>query len=950
MTEQQVSLQYIYDPQELIKTIDRYCKNAQKIKLYSTNFLDWEYQCDTDSYYLTTQIQDWIVVKDWLKKFLGSMASPDIKIEIHDYCPLDSKDMKPATFYVDSNWKETEEKSHIQVFLKQSDTSKILYDFIEVLNPNKKNLDEALKEILDNKDKGKSHLQKCIIEKLQEPLIKQITSLQEAQDFDCKLIRESLTQIFENILRDIEAIYAEGSAQLWKEAISFFLNITSILEINKLFSKANILITGTNILLEGEKLFLNFSKWYHNRYNYAIYKNLIKLLIEDIAPILWIVENKIFHQSLIIDDKICIEFSGLDTNNYQTKAGVKQGLVVCFKANGEIFKDINDWSDFKYHHFKNNLMVFGKNHIKGILEDLMRVDNNRLTFIESPFFNSIKLAKMIQENKKNQDNSNESNKAQNYLIITNAPQKHNAGLNQKLIEEILGNKIHYPDTTKDEKYNEVLAAAPEAEEATINYSQYKITINDKAEENKAAFVLSLSPFLHIDYKDYEAFKKTEESYRELQNAINDETTDSVVRYMNFLENSNNMDKILSYHHIQQYFTQPNNIKAILEKEEQYFKKGIDCIQNYINSIIEEERLIGYYDGTTEIVNKQEFTIMEVFLLALTYYVIKNFYTSIKTDCKSWWQLYNSKETLTIENQAEINILPANAHLNLEDDKKLCLCFSKKRKQELLKKENQEVFCIEELVDCMEQEEGGGVNALEEYLNDLSENKEQIIEKGDENLAGIEKVAEKELQEQIEIEKEIKKLYQNLKKQEFKYDNQEALNAITETFIDEFFPLKNAFEDTSKLSKLLAKAITQYCNKGIQEAFYTLFGFAYLPYVISKYDIKITQPYATSTRVKIREKELSKKALCSLIYIKRNAENYQVLLLGDSNLKGLNTLKTSPLESFGIYRGFLLSAFKRIGRETLNSLPQALAANLIKQLWITHYEKIREEYQRVLFFK
>ena len=108
------------------------------------------------------------------------------------------------------------------------------------------------------------------------------------------------------------------------------------------------------------------------------------------------------------------------------------------------------------------------------------------------------------------------------------------------------------------------------------------------------------------------------------------------------------------------------------------------------------------------------------LLALTYSVIKNFYTSIKTDTQKWWNFISKYECIEIDKES-LRILPYESFLVLEDSKsKIPLCFSKQRKNELLKN-NEEVFCIEEFVEELEnQKDTDKINVdeiLEEFFNE-----------------------------------------------------------------------------------------------------------------------------------------------------------------------------------------------------------------------------------------
>lgn len=949
-------LKYIYNLTELQKEIQKHCNEAKTIRFYSSDFTN--YQAKSDNLYLAYQ-KPHFIFEEWLKGYLCTLISSQRQIQIYDYCHFNEKDIdEPKIFYLDKKWKKIipqqhktqaiNHKEYIEVFLKQSHTSKILYDFIAFLNPKGKSIDEMIEEILARKDRGKELLKEGILKKLKAPLMERILSMKELQIFNQKDAKESLERIFDNLLNDIEAINQEGNKELIKELLELFLNIINIFKLKKLLAKTNIFITGADLLFEGGGRFLKILEWHNNKYNYAIYKNLIKLLIDDLAPIILLADNGIFHQSIMIDNKICIEFSGMDIKNFTIKANIKQELAVCFKSDKEIFSTKSHLDDLKFNilndYEKDSAMIFGKNHIEKILKEQMNTSHNRLTFIESPFFNSIKLAQIIKENQQFQKEKNESYNIQNYLLITNAPRKYNAGLNQKLMENILGNKIYYPDI-KDEKNNEILSQAPKDYEESINYSRYKIALNQKTKEYKAAFVLSLSPFVCINYAEYEEFKNRQEQYLKLKNNPSDKL-DDMQEYLDFKNNANNIEKILNYYHIQQYFIQANNKQAILEKEKQYFKEGIDCIREYIKSIIQERKITydSYHTDYAASVSKERFSIMDVLLLSLTLYVIKNFYISISQEDKNWWEIANY-ESLAIENQEELKFLPINVYLTLEENQNIPLCLSKKRKQELeecFANQKENIFCIEEFVELMEKDlDKNEVNILKQYLE--SEAKLEDFE----NFKAIENIIEKELKEQDNIAKEIEKIYRDLKKQSPKYDEQKTLEIIGETFIDEFFPLKNALEDTSKFAKLFSKALIKYCDKGIQEAFYALLGYAYLPYVVLKNDVKLSQAYSHE-QIQVSKNELARKALSSLILERKNQKNYQILILSHS--KELETLKNSKIKSFKIKSQFLIKALKKIHKDFLKALPQAILANLIEQLWVSHYEKIKKEYERLFFLK
>lgn len=219
---------------------------------------------------------------------------------------------------------------------------------------------------------------------------------------------------------------------------------------------------------------------------------------------------------------------------------------------------------------------------------------------------------------------------------------------------------------------------------------------------------------------------------------------------------------------------------------------MECLQSYINSIIKVSVIYeyNYCDTGYEIPMqenlepKKDYSILEVLLLALTYYVIKNFYTSIKTDTQKWWNFIPQYECIEIGEES-LEILPFGAFLELGESK-IPLCFSKQSKEKLLKN-SQAVFCIEEFVIELENKEDTDEIDLEgileeffkeEYFDDEFKNLEnsQNSDNSD-NLAKTLKKIEEELQN--------KKSNESLKLSE-------SLQVMIEHFITSFFPFASLF--------------------------------------------------------------------------------------------------------------------------------------------------------------
>ncbi|MCW1332776.1 hypothetical protein OLP47_09055 [Campylobacter jejuni] len=482
------------------------------------------------------------------------------------------------------------------------DMTSILDDFAKALEKSEKQtISEAVTQKIEKENKGIDFLITCINEKLKTPILQKLKSFDEYQKLNEYKLNEQIELIFDELIQNIKDIYAEGYDLVYKTIINAFLNIVNIFKLKSFLTKTHPLLIAGDIAFESWRVFQNISEWSEDKYSYAIYNAVIKLLISDIGYIFTVFENKIDHYALIIDDKILFDFSGFGATTMQSLAYHKQDLAFCLKSNEEIFKDFHNgkFLDFITQNPKEELILYKNHSIKEALKKQMSLDQNRLSYIESPYFNSITLAQIIKDLK---NTKSESYHAKNFLIITNAPQKYNAGLHQKLTEEIFENKIIYPDTIKDKKQNNILVEAPKDYDTTIDYSKYKIDIIDNETD---AFVLSLSPFAKLDYQTYQSFEDAKNKKNELFNKIKE---DGMLEYDNFIKNPSNADKIHNYHYLQSIFYQANNKKTFLEKQKQYFQEGIECIRIYINSIIQtKQQNIGTYTGVTyseKFVNKK----------------------------------------------------------------------------------------------------------------------------------------------------------------------------------------------------------------------------------------------------------------------------------------------------------------------------------------------------------
>lgn len=910
----------------LAREVNFYLKNASKISLYYPNF--------KKSSLISLQVKDYaknhfmqnnnnLAFEDWLLyRFFALLENKDIAIEIYDYTSINYENLNNTTqcYYLDSSGKlhKNPTPTSIKIHNKISNSSQILHKFAKMLNDNK-NLSNSIDSFLSQPD-SLDKLTSCIRQYLQQPIMEEISQFTEIHLFDREL-KASLNQIFDELIEDIKSIYNEGNAQIFKEIVNFFLNIVNIFEIKKVFSKSNILLSAVDTAFEGSRTISNVLEWANSKYLSAISNAIIKLLVQDIAPIILLFENRILHHTLIIDDKIIIDFSGFRCDIDESKSYIRQDLATLIAFKDENLTDIQT---INLHY--ENAGICGKKDIINYLSTQMQIHNNLLSYIECPYFNSSKFVEMIKQRESPHTNDNSSHQNYNYLIICNAPNKYNAKLNQMLLHN-LGNDIYYGDKSDKSIKSDILFQIPQDYNKNIDYSQYKINIKDDK-----SYVVSLSPFVFIPQKQYSDFKATKEELDELLSAINDDDFTNMSAFMDFIDNPNNKDKINSFNFIEQFFKQAYNKQEILQQEEQYFKEGIECLQRYIYGIIKQAK------NTQNTQVKRHYSSLEVLLLALTYCVIKNFYTSIKTNERKWWHFSLKYESIKISNE-QIDIFPHNCFL-VFDDKNLPLCFSKTKKLELLKR-YKEVFCIEEFVESLERQNDIDNMDLEKTLSEffIEEDfreafKENIKDSSLDIMAGHLQEIDKALQ----VESSTAQL---------KADN--ALKILIDDFISTFFPFATLLFNTSNfaISKKLIKSLLNFHIKDFKDFLFEEIGLVYMAYIASYSDSSVYTKQKLHKIQQAKAKQLKRKAFTQAIIIIKKQSNVKILAL---KMKGDSKIQKTPLKQ-GHYKMLSLKHFaKESSKNFLATLSNHLLLDAFNQMFVTQYEKSKKEFERLQFLK
>lgn len=962
-------IKFIYTQADLFKKIQEYSENAKTIQFYCTNF---------ESYY-RNRITG--LFEDQLLKHLLSLAQR-INIEVFSYNSLDVENIitqsSQKTYYLKHNLKtsNTPINNSICVHNMQTAQSSILFDFVKSLydkvsNKNIKSLSEAIDEFIKQNNSHEA-LMNSIDEKLKKTFIQKVKQLSELEYLNnMQDLENSLKIIFDELNQSIQKIYKDGNSQMYKEIVNFFFSIVDIFSIKKVFTRGNPLLFGATTLFEGGKTLSNISEWADSKYSYAILGSILKPLTQDIAPLITLFENYALHTTLIIDNAILIDFSGLSIQTHELSTTLKQDLGICLQLKNQTLPSFRDNTNLVFHSKKanNTISICGKGEIRKFLQYQLSVSSNRFAYIESPFFNSTELVKLIKEKEEqNKKETDASKQGFNYLIISNAPYKHNAGLSTTLINK-LNNKISYGNQSHKKITSDMLHPKPDKDYNTVvDYSKYQITINATKKE---AYVLSLSPFVHIDKEKYLEYKKLYDEYISWEQQAYLGMGEML--FSTFPNNKDQMQKIASYQYIQSFFKQPMDKKEIVEKEEQYFKESIACLRGYIKSMITIKDIDYdiYHYGYEYEEPKRSYSALEVLLLALSYYVIKNFYSGIKTDPQ--WLFIWSYEYIKIADE-EINMLSKDSYIETLDNNNIPICFSIKQKEN-----NNQIFCIEEFVLAIEKSEQHKDLSQEdqETLNMLFEN----IESHDDSNTNDDIF--QNIQDNLQIiDNKLSQIKQQ-QEQQTQINNQKILEEILKNFITAYFPFSSVFFNLSgidiihKLTKTLLKLSF---SKKLSTSLVEEFGLLYIATILNSKDKTL---YATAlkgkeSRANAKLKQIKKQAFIQLARIHRT-QAFEVIALGDiTNNSGMKSLEDTLRKRYqkekqyanikdkqkreaaiqkainkeiikqkGLFaKEFITDTFK----DFIKGLPQAIALNIFNQVFVTEYEKSKKEFERLQFTK
>ena len=443
--------------------------------------------------------------------------------------------------------KVTASSQHLDIFV---DFLKKLIDQIPSAKRPKtfKSISRIAELFLKHADKQEEALNDAL-NFLKEKIVKKANELKSKEGFDFN-IQEEINNSFKNLTTKINKIKEEQNLTSWKAILIFFVEIFP-----SLFEEPN-LSSYKDILETIERLYNSSTEFFYDQYKYTYLTPLFQLLATDIAPVLALLAQTTLKEEIQLESKSAFYF--LDYSHFNTS---EQNHPLYFHLSYAIARCLekipSECEEYAIYSLKT------QENIHSDFELLSKLDNRRISLFFSPYFNSYKVTKWLKEQEKQNAQKSQTSEGKNYLILSQCPQKSNAGLSEWLIQE-LGYEVK--DNINRTAQPPKLSQKPkDTHNPLVDYSKYEIKINAK---DNAPFVLSLSPFAFISKK---SIPKYEESF-----------WSSIPFYKSHDE------KQRSALYIESFFRQESELDEFFKKEEEKYLQVIDRIRNFAKSLCEQK--------------------------------------------------------------------------------------------------------------------------------------------------------------------------------------------------------------------------------------------------------------------------------------------------------------------------------------------------------------------------
>ena len=878
-----------------------------------------------------------------------------------------------------------------------------------------KNFTDAASELAKNYDVNKTSV-KNSLDELQKSIIQKAEVILENENFAPKEeVKESISNAFNKLKSNIEKTSKQTYGYTVKEIAKALISIIDFTELKKIYKPVTIISSAGDIYETGSKIYEYSKKKGFYAFAGPVANLLASefgfifgLLNSDSLSNILVFKSKDGSGGGFID------FSGFEVSGLNVQTNVDECLGICadllFDESKKNEDDAIDYSkidaassgvDFfdvrgKIYKAQNENISICKNTGKKdkdshslyeAIENSVVSNGAHFVYIQHPFFNSLKFANLIRD-KSSTDKDRDTNSlrygklAKNYLVLSRASQKTNAKLSEYIVETALSYKIN-DENNRSDKDSKLIK--PGEISQVKDYSKYSISVNAKEEED--LYLLNLSPFVRISRDEINQIENDIHKYN-LEAAYKNSFIDRRLkqsRREDILKESSKLSMkagflYMKLMHINSFFRSPADMKEIKEKEEEFLKTSIKEFADYFQTINKKYEVEVFYTesnsqnlgkcGSKKEVQKlisgakrggirgeyriteYPYSAIEIFLLATTFYVIRQKFDQSLIEFNSLGGFFSSNddEYITVYNE-RFKLLNEDAFLQTSEGKKKIYFF----KQTMQSAQAKDAVCIEEIADGFENgfvENGMPIfeDSFYEFFKDFEK---EYGSNFDDKVAQDERWAYEDL----------KKAHDNAMRpfksvpmdENYKFYIDMSLSTIVDEVLEELFPFYGFFgsKGYAKIAKSMANYI--FSKSSIKEIFMENIGEFRIFTSLGDENIRVM--IADEKRAKGLSKKLKVKAFADIVEVKKNIFAYfevtDNLNPKDASMH-LKKLKNIPKDfKAPIYKSVVLKAtgkfFTNSAKTTLKTIITGSGFNFIlDSLYISEYEKHKRQYEDILY--
>ncbi|MCD8213496.1 MAG: hypothetical protein LUC34_05555 [Campylobacter sp.] len=832
-----------------------------------------------------------------------------------------------------------------------------------------KTYQEACDILIDNFKEYKDKIL-TILDRLKEDITLRVEELLKSEGFDSiKNVKDDINLAFEEINKNIKDNSEDGNGYIIKEIIKAIFSFIDITEPKKAFSKANVLGSVPFLFQTGKNVY----SFLNDRWFYAFASPVLNLLMGKFGFIFNLINQSFISDIIVFKSGDCgsfIDFSGFDTNAKLSLDGyINADEYLGVSGDISLGLETLDMRSNKSGALKGGLISLyknaGKNDNTNSLYNALKqaVTSGRANFIymQYPYFNSFKLAKLISgksdETKEDNNSADFSDMPKNYLVISNAPLKTNAALSEYIIKKVFDYKIN------DEETNKQFTSSKDIVQVK-DYSQYAIDLTDKDDED--ALMLNLSPFMRIESSLITDFQN---DIQKLQDALYEQDgIYDVQKYVDLQTKAHAAQQNLT--HMNLFFKTPDDMEEIKRKEDEYIKKSLMEFANFFKRINEKSiseiedglgntitvplKLDTYTYDSAKVITMPHSAI-DVFMMILAFYIIKQTYDESMITHSSEGRIarviFGEGDENLIINDNEFKVLNGDAYIQTDEGKKRIYFFKDTKNAS----GNKNAVCIEELEENLHK----SFTSEDEFLfNDEIYDSFKKLQDGY-GFSGDLPLDERDINEALELDYKSLKLDidklrndKNIDKNEEDYKRyiDFSLTYILQDILKAVFPFSGYFMEQGYTGILKSAAKVIFQENTLREVIMEDIGVLKIFEKINKANLNV-KTAGSDKETKRFSKKLKRKAFAGVL--KREQKNFIVYYYDENgsknNIKRLNSILKKDPGALNLIRNDIRAS---VLKDSLNSAYKAIISSginfLIDSVYISEYEKQKARYEEIIY--